>query len=184
MRKTGWWPNHISLSSTEIPNSSQNWRWMDSSFRFPFISISPSFQLPLFHPLYLLHPLFVTGWGSSPLLGRLSLNDSCRFCWVQSSRTWAAWRCPPRPSLWRQAGPEPSVCPPSLARPLWRTWTALWLYWKIESTMRIALKPWWWSVKVNGCYSLHPLFLQTQQAVRHDVHRQVLIRQSHLKLVQ
>lgn len=33
-------------------------------------------------------------------------------------------------------------------------------------------------------YSLHPLFLQTQQAVRYDVHRQVLIRQGHLELVQ
>lgn len=36
----------------------------------------------------------------------------------------------------------------------------------------------------NAFYSLHPLFLQTQQAVRYNVHRQVLVRQGHLQLVQ
>lgn len=148
---------------------------------------------PLFlHPLYLFISLFVTGWGSSPLLGQRSLNDSCRFCWVRSSRTWVAWRCPPRLALWRQGGPELSGCPPCLARPLWRTWTALWLYWKREKQLwegfcvrngEILLKPRWSSLRTNTCYSLHPLFFQTQQAVRHDVHRQVLIGQGHFKLV-
>lgn len=37
---------------------------------------------------------------------------------------------------------------------------------------------------MNRFHSLHPFLLQTQQAVRYDFHRQVLIGQSHLKLVQ
>ncbi len=133
-----------------------------------------SFQLPFSSPRLppppsLSSPLFITGSGSSPLLGRPSLNDSCRFCWAQSSRTWAAWRCPPPPALWHQGGPEPSGCPPSLARPLWRTWTALWLYWKRENQPwegcpvqngEISLKPRGGFHK-NEYYSLHPLFLQT-----------------------
>lgn len=96
---------------------------------------------PLFSPLFFIPvpPLssspFVTDWGSSPLLARLSLNDSYRFCWVQSSRTWAAWHCPPRLALWRPGGPKPSGCPLSLAHPLWRTWTALWPYWKRETKL-------------------------------------------------
>lgn len=91
-----------------------------SLFPAPFSSPSP----PLF---------FVTGSGSSPLLAQQSLNGSCMFCWVPSSRTWAAWRCPPHPGRWPQGEPGPSGCPPSLARPLWRTWRALWPCWKTKA---------------------------------------------------
>lgn len=124
-------------------------------FHFPSFSIPPSFKppfLPLTLPPPLSSPLFVTGWDSFPLLGQLSLNGSCRFCWVQSSRTWAAWHCPPRQAQWHQGGPEPSGYPPSLARPLWRTWTALWLYWNRENQLwegfrmqsgKVLLKPRW-----------------------------------------
>lgn len=45
----------------------------------------------------------------------------------------------------------------------------------------IAKQP---SLRLSEFYSLHPLLLQTQQAVRHDVHRQVLVGQSHLQFVQ
>lgn len=74
--------------------------------------------------------LFVTGWGSSPLLAQPSSNGSCMFCWDPSSRTSGAWRCPPHRGPWLPEEPAPSGCPPSLARPLWRTWRALWPCWK------------------------------------------------------
>lgn len=137
------------VHSTKSPKQSHNCWWKDSCFHFPFFSKSPFIQLPFLYPLPPAS-LFVTGWGSSPLLGRQSLNDFCRFCWAQSSRTWAVWRCPPRPALWCQGGPAPSVCPPSPDCPLWRTWTALWLYWKSEDELleglhlqnsQILLKP-------------------------------------------
>lgn len=104
--------------------------------------IRRSFVCPLSHPFPCQFPFrhpptsslpvcrSVTGWGSSLLLSQLSSDDFYRFCWAQSSRTWAAWRCPPPLAPWHPGGWAPSGCPPSLARPLWRTWTALSLYWK------------------------------------------------------
>lgn len=96
------------------------------------------------HLLHYLFLLFVTGWGSSPPLAQQSLNGSCMFCWVPSSRTWAAWRCPPRRGLWPPGEPGPSGCPPSLGRPLWRTWRAPWPCWKIKAhaVSKSSLEKW------------------------------------------
>lgn len=87
---------------------------------------SPSSPPPLFLSFS------VTGRGSSPPLAQRTLNGSCMFCWVPSSRTWAAWRCPPRRGPWPPGEPGPSGCPPSLGRPLWRTWRAPSPCWKTK----------------------------------------------------
>lgn len=138
--------SHFSFfSKKNVTNTQNHWWWKQPGFHFPFFSISPLFS-PSFSPLFLLS---FTGWGSFPLRAQPSSDDSCKFCWVPSSKTWAVWHYPPHRAPWPREGPELSGCPPFPVRLLWRTWTALWPYWKTENQLwsgEIPLKPRWSSL--------------------------------------
>lgn len=117
-------------------------------------------------PSHYFFPLFVTDWGSSPPLAQQSLNGSCMFCWVPSSRTWAAWHCPPHQGPWPPGEPGPSGCLPSLCHPLWRTWRAPWPCWKTNAhalsksfTRKMEKYEWW----VGFTYFIHSSFRHSRQ---------------------
>lgn len=109
-----------------------------------------------------------TGWGFSPLLALLSLNDFCRFCSVPSSRTWVAWRCPPLLDPWPPGRQEPSGCPPAHAHPLWKTWTALWPYWRTDTQLWggcfvFSLQQLTIKIKFYSTYFIHSSFRHSRQ---------------------